>query len=268
MVNRVNVELIAAHWDELLRLGAAIHHGAVPPSLLLTKVQAFLGPNTLARALQEHSRLVKTVLILRYLQRPEMWRRVGGQLNKGVNLNGLRETVNFARGDAIRHRQPAPIMSTGRGPQASSPARTAAVAGRQDQGPPRGAGQGAVPPGESALVRRPPHLQVVGVADQRQAGADDAGVHRGGHHGRDRQPPALVRGQHDRCRRDQQQVDRQEPQLQGHQPAGLRQLRGAHAGHPGPGDGEHDNCYVHGRWSQQPIARARTHWAQPSPWAW
>ena len=32
-------------------------------------------------------------------------RRVGGQLDKGENLNGLRETVNFAHGGAIRHRQ-------------------------------------------------------------------------------------------------------------------------------------------------------------------
>ena len=34
-----------------------------------------------------------------------MRRRVGSQLNKGENLNGLRETVNFAHGGAIRHRQ-------------------------------------------------------------------------------------------------------------------------------------------------------------------
>ena len=105
MVNRVNVELIAAHWDDLLRLGASIHEGAVLPSLLLTKLQAFPRQNALARALQEHGRLVKTLFILRYLQRPEMRRRVGGQLNKGENLNGLRETVNFAHGGAIRHRQ-------------------------------------------------------------------------------------------------------------------------------------------------------------------
>jgi TnpA family transposase len=44
MVNRVNVELIAAHWDDLLRLGASIHEGAVLPSLLLTKLQAFPPP--------------------------------------------------------------------------------------------------------------------------------------------------------------------------------------------------------------------------------
>jgi hypothetical protein len=83
MVNRVNAELIAAHWDDLLRLGASIYEGAVLPSLLLTKLQAFPRQNALARALQEHGRLVKTLFILRYLQRPEMRRRVGSQLNKG-----------------------------------------------------------------------------------------------------------------------------------------------------------------------------------------
>jgi hypothetical protein len=41
-----------------LRLGASIHEGAVLPSLLLTKLQAFPRQNALARALQEHGRLV------------------------------------------------------------------------------------------------------------------------------------------------------------------------------------------------------------------
>jgi len=48
--NRVNVELIVAHWDDLLRLGASIHEGAVLPSLVLTKLQAFPRQNALARA--------------------------------------------------------------------------------------------------------------------------------------------------------------------------------------------------------------------------
>lgn len=105
IANRVNVELIVAHWDDLLRLGASIHEGTVLPSLLLTKLQAFPRQNTLARALQEYGRLVKTVFILRYLQRPEMPKRVGRQLNKGESLNGLRETVHFARLGQVRHRQ-------------------------------------------------------------------------------------------------------------------------------------------------------------------
>lgn len=105
VANRVTVDPILAAWDDLLRLGASIHEGAVLPSLILTKLQAFPRQNALARALQEHGRLVKTLFILRYLQRPEMRKRVGRQLNKGESLNGLRETVHFAHLGQVRHRQ-------------------------------------------------------------------------------------------------------------------------------------------------------------------
>ncbi len=40
----------------------------------------------LARALQDYGRLVKTLFILRYLQQPELRKRVGRQLNKGESL--------------------------------------------------------------------------------------------------------------------------------------------------------------------------------------
>ena len=105
VANRVNTERIVAHWDDLLRLGASIHEGAVLPSLILTKLQAFPRQNALAAALQEYGRLVKTLFILRYLQRPELRKRVGGQLNKGESLQGLRDTVHFAHHGDIRHRQ-------------------------------------------------------------------------------------------------------------------------------------------------------------------
>jgi TnpA family transposase len=105
VANRVTLDPILACWDDLLRLGASIHEGEVLPSLLLTKLQAFPRQNALARALQDYGRLVKTLFILRYLQRPEMRKRVGRQLNKGENLNGLREAVYFAHLGQIRHRQ-------------------------------------------------------------------------------------------------------------------------------------------------------------------
>ena len=105
VANRVPVGPILGCWDDLLRLGASIHEGTVLPSLLLAKLQAFPRQNALARALQGYGRLAKTLFILRYLQRPDMRKRVGRQLNKGESLNGLRETVHFAHLGHIRHRQ-------------------------------------------------------------------------------------------------------------------------------------------------------------------
>jgi TnpA family transposase len=105
VANRINTGRIVAHWDDLLRLGASIHEGAVLPSLLLTKLQAFPRQNAVARALQEYGRLIKTLFILRYLQQPQLRKRVGRQLNKGESLHALRETVHFAHHGNVRHRQ-------------------------------------------------------------------------------------------------------------------------------------------------------------------
>jgi TnpA family transposase len=103
--NRIDLERIAAHWDDLLRLGASIHEGVVLPSLLLTKLQAFPRQNALAGALQEYGRLVKSLFVLRYLQRPELRKRVGRQLNKSENVQCPRDTVFFGHHGNIRHRQ-------------------------------------------------------------------------------------------------------------------------------------------------------------------
>ncbi len=54
---------------------------------------------------QEHGRLVKTLFILRYLQRPGLRKRVGRQLNKGENVQDLRNTVFCGHHGNIRHRQ-------------------------------------------------------------------------------------------------------------------------------------------------------------------
>jgi len=51
VANRINAERVVAPWDDLLRVGASIHEGAVLPSLLLAKLQAFPRQNALARAL-------------------------------------------------------------------------------------------------------------------------------------------------------------------------------------------------------------------------
>ncbi|MDX6352087.1 MAG: hypothetical protein QOF84_6877 [Streptomyces sp.] len=73
-------------------------------------------------------------------------------------------------------------------------------------------------------MNRAPHKRVVGKADQRQVRAEHPGVHGGGpagHHRWHRQSPPPVGGEQDRGQRDQQQVDRHKPQMQGDEPADL-----------------------------------------------
>jgi TnpA family transposase len=103
--HRVNTELIARNWDDLLRVTGSLKRGWVTASLLIGKLQSYPRKNRLTRALQEYGRLVKTVFILRYLESADYRRRILGQLNKGEALHGLREFLLFANKGTLRKKQ-------------------------------------------------------------------------------------------------------------------------------------------------------------------
>ena len=102
---RINEELILSQWDELLRLGASLKFGHATASLLLSKLQSGSRHNTLARALLEYGRAVRTLFILRYLADPELQRRVHRQLNKGESLHALRRRLFYANQGHVRRRR-------------------------------------------------------------------------------------------------------------------------------------------------------------------
>lgn len=100
----INQDLILGQWDELLRLGASLKFGHATASLVLAKLQSGSRQNTLARALLEYGRLIRTLFILRYLADPHMQRRVHRQLNKGEQLNRLRRRLFYAGEGHVRRR--------------------------------------------------------------------------------------------------------------------------------------------------------------------
>ncbi len=57
MTRRANLELIAEHWDDLLRLAGSLKFGHATASLLAGKLSASGRQNTLATALEEHGAL-------------------------------------------------------------------------------------------------------------------------------------------------------------------------------------------------------------------
>lgn len=103
---RINRQLILDHWDEMLRVVGSLKQGWVSASLLIGKLQSFAEPNRLLQALQEYGRLVKTIFILRYLNREDYRRRINRQLNRGESIHSLRRFLLFARqGELRRHKQ-------------------------------------------------------------------------------------------------------------------------------------------------------------------
>ena len=101
----INWDLIAQHWDDLLRIAGSLKLGWVTASLLISKLQSPPRKSALTKALQEYGRLAKSIFLVRYLRSETYRREIGVQLNKGEALHALRRFLFFAHHGRIRHRQ-------------------------------------------------------------------------------------------------------------------------------------------------------------------
>jgi TnpA family transposase len=63
----IQTQLIAGHWNDLLRLVASMKFGHTTASLLIAKLHASSRQSTLAKALHEYGRLVRTIYTCRYV---------------------------------------------------------------------------------------------------------------------------------------------------------------------------------------------------------
>ena len=94
---KVNVKAISSNWDEVLRLLSSIRLGTVTASEILSKLANYPRQNGLAKALREIGKIERTLFTLRWLQDPDLRRRVTAGLNKGEARNALARAVFFNR---------------------------------------------------------------------------------------------------------------------------------------------------------------------------
>ena len=104
LTRKLNLELIAEHWDEMLRLAASLKYGHVTASLIVAKLSRADRQNTLAAALKEYGALRRTIYAARYLSRPDYRRKISRQLNKGESIHALRRDVFYAHKGTVRRR--------------------------------------------------------------------------------------------------------------------------------------------------------------------
>lgn len=104
LTRKVNLELIADHWDDLLRLAGSLKFGHATASLLVGKLSASGRQNALAAALKEYGALRRTVYAAKYLSDPDYRRRISRQLNKGESLHALKRDLLYAHEGAVRAR--------------------------------------------------------------------------------------------------------------------------------------------------------------------
>jgi TnpA family transposase len=101
----VNIDYLKKFSDEMERTAASLKSGAVTPSTLISKLQAYPRQNNLMYVLQSYGQLIKTIFICRYLLDKPMRKRINAQLNKGEQLHGLRVYLWFGGDGVIRKKQ-------------------------------------------------------------------------------------------------------------------------------------------------------------------
>jgi TnpA family transposase len=104
IAGRINVELIHAHWQEILRITASIRTGTVTASLIMRQLAAHKRQNGVAAALRELGRLERTLFTLDWINDPELRRTTGQELNKGEARNSMARAVFLHRLGEIRDR--------------------------------------------------------------------------------------------------------------------------------------------------------------------
>ena len=101
---RVNVGLIAEHWEDLLRLAGSLKLGTVQAAGLIRTLQTKDRPTKLARALEELGRMVKTLYLLRFIDDEAYRRRILVQLNRGEGRHQLARIVFHGKRGELRQR--------------------------------------------------------------------------------------------------------------------------------------------------------------------
>jgi TnpA family transposase len=100
--HHAQVDVIAEHWDDLVRIGGSLKLGYVSAALLIAKLQAGSRQHPLAKAMLEYGKLLRTLHALRWFTDEAFRRRIGRQLNRGEATNDLRRFIFFANRGAVR----------------------------------------------------------------------------------------------------------------------------------------------------------------------
>ncbi len=102
--HRINTRLITNNWDDILRVAGSLKVGTVHASTLIQALQRGGRPTTLARAISELGRVVKTLYLLNYIDDEHYRRRIQNQLNRGEGRHSVARHVFHGQRGELRQR--------------------------------------------------------------------------------------------------------------------------------------------------------------------
>jgi TnpA family transposase len=102
--HRINTNLIATNWDDILRVAGSLKVGTIHASTLVQALQRGGHPTTLGRAIAELGRIPKTLHLLNYIDDEYYRRRIQTQLNRGEGRHGVSRHVFHGQRGELRQR--------------------------------------------------------------------------------------------------------------------------------------------------------------------
>ncbi|HET9643527.1 MAG TPA: Tn3 family transposase, partial [Burkholderiaceae bacterium] len=105
----IDWDLIARHYEDLLRVAVSIKAGMVTPSTLLRRLGSASRKNKLYFAFRELGRVIRTMFLLRYINDPELRRTIHAETNKAEEFHQFAGWAFFGgegiMAENIRHEQ-------------------------------------------------------------------------------------------------------------------------------------------------------------------
>jgi len=102
--NTIDTDLIATHWEDLLRVAGSLTTGTVRASELLRVLRGGGRPTPLGRPVAELGRIAKTLYLLAYLDDESYRRRILTQLNRTESRHALARAVFHGQRGQLRQR--------------------------------------------------------------------------------------------------------------------------------------------------------------------
>ncbi|BCK77795.1 transposase [Acetobacter aceti NRIC 0242] len=104
MGDRIDADLIRAHWDDILRLMTSLRTRTVSASLMLKRLSATTRQSGFAQALRQMGRIERTLFTLDWINDEQLRKTTTTELNKGESRNSLVRAVNLHRLGRFRDR--------------------------------------------------------------------------------------------------------------------------------------------------------------------
>ncbi len=102
--HRVNTELIAQSWDDLLRVAGSLQSGMVSASEFMRTLRSSQRQSTLSRAFSELGKIIKTIYLLSYIDDDAYRRRILTQLNRQEGRHSVARTIFYGQRGELRQR--------------------------------------------------------------------------------------------------------------------------------------------------------------------